>query len=377
MLVCLWGAAAEKVFPSKFDRNWRCPNFVEKIPEGYSRSLDNLNDVFVNSSLATLVPGTWLWNNSAVILVKRTKDGTPFFKYYGNGHENFAIETWSSSKVFSAMNGAGRLNEECRGTCAHPGLSQSTTGDYGKTFLGDLVTIIVTYDYTHPPYTSNGLGGWFEMVGTRDRAVRLIQDWMQRPNETLGANYGLEPPLDLQFTFQPGNCTIVPDSPHNGDHSNTLSALTAAELLKRAACVRELPEAQHFPNTTWWDSRTLLYGAVNSTLFPGRIWGGMSAISDDLLREGLNMTLIEQRSNGTWRTFGKDGGGYSYIRLAGEAIYNGYACYPSLENPEESVEYFVSTRVSIPGDTHAVRAYTNIRVAMEALNKAIFELRLK
>jgi hypothetical protein len=361
-------SAETKPFPSNDNAEWRCPIRFDTIPPDYKPSPEMLEDAVVNTTLNDLVPMARLLNNSAVILVKRDAHGQPRFKYFGNTAHNEAWETWSSSKVFSAMNGAGHIGTSC-GPAS--GLFNWTTGTYGKTPLGDLVTIIVSYDTTHPPYSSNALGGWFEMVGGRDRALALVQDWLGRRNESLGANYGATPPSDLKFTFEPAGCNIFADTPDNDNFSNTLSTLTMAELVKRIVTARELPHLR-FPNTTWDDSRTLLYGERPSVLFPGRRWGGMSNNSDDFLRLGVNMTRVEEKSHGMWRTFSKDGWGYSYIRNAGEAIFNGYACYPDTDG-DGGVEYFVSARVSVPGEFNwAVdQAGKNIQAAMTSLNEAI------
>lgn len=255
---------------------------------------------------------------------------------------------------------------------------QSTNGAYGVTPLGDLATIIVTYTTAFPRYSSNALGGWFEMVGGRQRARHLLSRWMNRANETLGADYGEMPPPDLKFKFQPGACSVVPDTAANDGNSNTLSALTAAELVKRIVLPRELPAAQVFPNTTWRDSQTLLYGAAPSIMFPKSKWGGMSANSLDMIREGIDMAAMNRRSRGMYRTFSKDGWGYSSIRDAGEFLYNGYACYPdySANNTVGGVEYVVSARVSVPLDTGVVVATARMREAMAALNAAILTGRL-
>ena len=391
--------AQTKPYPSNFSRHWMCPNYVTKMPTDYLPSIPFLNDVPVQNTLAQIVPEVSNISNAAVILVKRLPGGAPRFKYFGNGHQNFAIETWSCSKIFSAMNGAGHMGSVCPGEKPKKhyqdrhhradastkaagfsgGLAQSTQGDYGATPLGDLVTIIVTYDTTHPPYSSNALGGWFEMLGGRARALHLVQNWMNRSDESLGANYGNSPPTDLQFSdFVPSGCAIVPDTPDNGDYSNTLSALTMAEFVKRIVMARELP-GEAFPNTTWNDSVVLLYGAEQSKLFPGMKWGGMSANSDDYLRIGINITEADVRSDGQYRTFSKDGAGYSYIRDAAEVTFNGYACYPSLNHPEEGVEYFISTRLSIPGeDSPALieKVFTTMRSVVGKINEAIYSGRL-
>ena len=359
-------------YPSNFSRQWQCPNYcIGKLPADYLPSDRNLNAVPVTATLSDLVPAVQNISNAAVILVKRLPDGTPRFKYFGNGHENFPVETWSCSKIFSAMNGAGHMGIVCG---VRNGLDQSTTGLYGLTPLGDLVTLMVTDDAEYPAYSGNSLGGWFEVLGGRHRAVKLIQGWMNRSAESLGGNYGATPPSDLNFTdFQPSGCSVVPDTSQT-DISNTLSALTMAELVKRVVMARELP-AEVFPNTSWSDSEVLLYGAADSMLFPGLKWGGMSANTPNYLLLGINATEADQRSHGQYRTFSKNGGGYSYIRNAMEVTYNGYACYPSAVDPEEGVEYFISIRVSIPGEFSAELeqlAFKRTHEAMRGINAAIY-----
>ena len=98
----------------------------------------------------------------------------------------------------------------------------------------------------------------------------------------------------------------------------------------------------------------------------------MSANDEDMLRYGVNITDAEDRSHGTYRTFSKDGSGYSFVRYAGEVLFNGYACYPSVATPEEGVEYFISTRVSIPKDTTVTEAMKIMTAGMASVNEAIY-----
>ena len=344
-----------------FARTWP----LAQIPSDYLPPQADVNTVPIHR-IGPLVPESGNFTNVAVILVKRDATGTPYFKYFGNGAQGKRAETWSSSKVFAVMNGAGRLGAKCGPSSA--GLWQSTQGKYGATPLGDLATIIVTYSTAFPPYSSNGLGGWFEMLGTRERARHPVKSWLMRPNETYGANYGAAPPSDLAFTFQPGNCSVVPDSAANGGNANHLSALTMAEMVKRAVLARELPQKQQWPGTIWEDAQNLLYGANRSTFFPGLTWGGMSANADDQLRLGLDMAEIERRSSGKWRTFSKDGCGNA------DYLINGYACYSDASNPANGVEYVVSARVSA---STLMPAGRSIRQGMTAINKAIYNQILK
>lgn len=80
-----------------------------------------------------------------------------FYKYITNGKPQVPLETWSSSKIFSAANGGfpnqfrilanllltigGNLEDKC-----HLGMNANTQGNQGKTPLGDLMTIICSYD---------------------------------------------------------------------------------------------------------------------------------------------------------------------------------------------------------------------------------------
>ena len=91
-----------KTYPSDTDRSFMCPSRVGRMPPGYFPSIDDLNNVFVNHSLDAVVPAVANFSDLALILIKRHASGAPWFKYYGR-HEDFAVETWSSSKIFSAM----------------------------------------------------------------------------------------------------------------------------------------------------------------------------------------------------------------------------------------------------------------------------------
>lgn len=369
-----------KLFPSNTDKEFMCPPNLAagaSPPPGYAPSNWNPQAVYVNHSLLEIVPDAASLNNVAVILIKRDTSNNAFFKYFGNGHENFAIETWSSSKIFEAMFAAGSLKmASCQTKNATRGLTQTTQGQFSPvTPLGDLISIIVSYATDYLPYCSNALAGFFSMLANRTRARTLVQTWWLNggPNVSLGANYGATPPSDLKFTsFRPGRCEVQPSSYDNDGFSNTLSALLAAEMVKRIYLARELPPPQRFPNgTDWNDARTALYGADRSVLFPGLHWGGMSCNSEDGTRWGVDMAKIEARSNGSWRVFSKDGAGYSGIRLAGEVLQNGAACYSDVNNAGNGVEYIISSRVSVPGDTQLTEASARMVRGMSAINQAI------
>jgi hypothetical protein len=138
--------------------------------------------------------------NACVILTKRvrmTGDSAAetgsvqlFNKYFcaGEASSNGVYETWSSSKIFAMANAAGHLrtNESCC-TQSTFGMDSSTTGKSGKIPLGDLATIICSYDHT-AGYSSNSLSSYFHDLGFRDRIHNLVSsgDWLGLQNLTLG-----------------------------------------------------------------------------------------------------------------------------------------------------------------------------------------------
>ena len=101
-----------------------------------------------------------------LILLNRTPAGAVYYKYLGHD-QDIAYETWSSSKIFAMANAAGwdyyrtipskekyffsysYLRETCNVGC---GLEVSTQGSNGETPLGDLATIVCSYDETQVIY---------------------------------------------------------------------------------------------------------------------------------------------------------------------------------------------------------------------------------
>ena len=122
-------------------------------------------------------------------------------------------------------NAAGHLrtNETaCGSGDAHNhkfGMDGTVRGKHGVTQLGDLATVICSYDTT-AGYSSNSLSSYFHDLGWRGRVNGLVQDWLlvgqnatssatssaAKVNggddvlpQTLGGNYGEATPSDLTF----------------------------------------------------------------------------------------------------------------------------------------------------------------------------------
>ena len=155
---------------------------------------------------------------------------------------------------------------------------QPYAGKDGQIPLGDLITVICSYDET-AEYTSNALSSYFHDLGWRQRLNdRVLHEWLGvSENETLGGNYGEDTPSDLSFTLhakqgdEDYNCEMDKD-PHPIIYSNHITALTAAELVRRLILHRELPLEMRFPDVEWDDILQLLYGAGKETArFPGTI----------------------------------------------------------------------------------------------------------
>lgn len=157
-------------------------------------------------------------------------------------------ETWSSSKIFAMSNAAGKLRTECASAGVDGAVDGTIwfdvmisffiaynhthrVGKYGGTPLGDLATVVCSYDST-AGYSSNSLSSYFHDLGWRDRMLSLVAgDWLGRSGESLGGNYGEASPSDLDFVVycSDGNeCVAAKDQ--SSPYTNTLSVCCPALL---------------------------------------------------------------------------------------------------------------------------------------------------
>ena len=334
----------------------------------------------------------------AMILIRRVESKL-YYRYLGNSNCEEAAETWSSSKVFCESASAQRLRSE---TCTHKsGLNSFADGKHGPTPLGDLSTIIASYDRT-AGYTSNSLAAYFGVtLAGRQRLSTLVDSWLNSSQkETLGGHYGEEPPSDLanasmRFSPDPAHqnwCNV--EAAHVEPYvSNHLSPLTAAEWLRRLVLHRET--RHQLPGVEWSDVKNILYGATNSTLFgPTLLAGGMTVSTDLFVQSGVpNMTEMQHRNDGAWRIFSKLGAGYSTSRGKGEILTNAYACLPVLQKnsrdahttphqddhhsiADRGVEFVLSARASVTGDTGLVEAERVLQEGVSCVTRAAYEGKL-
>ncbi len=164
---------------------------------------------------------------------------------------------YCSSKIFAMANAAGHLrsNESTCSTLKY-GVDGSVSSKHGVTPLGDLATVVCSYDHT-AGYTSNSLSSYFHDLGWRDRINGLVSgDWLGATGQTLGGNYGEASPSDLTLTVTESDtiasCKADKD-PWPTKRDNTISALSAVEMTRRIAQHREVREDLRFPGNTWAD----------------------------------------------------------------------------------------------------------------------------
>jgi hypothetical protein len=248
-----------KKFPGDFSRHWACPISVSATPpavDGYVSDKDFTTDngyqymEKLPVDTTSLSPFVTNGVNLCLVVTRRVGGKVPslYNKYFcaDESSKTQAFETWSSSKIFAMANAAGHLrtNEtNCRKGPVGPGLDCSVTeSKHGKIPLGDLSTIICSYDHT-AGYSSNALSSYFHDIGWRDDANALVNEWLGSVGgaaaQTLGGNYGEATPSDLGFTISPPrddenrfDCPVDKD-PWPTVHSNTISVLSSAEMARR------------------------------------------------------------------------------------------------------------------------------------------------
>lgn len=315
-----------KRLPSNRDRDFICPVISSaedsRSLEGYTRASRDGAEISFDQSLAALFPAE---ASVTVILIKRV-DGVPYYRYLSNGRHDEVVQTWSSSKFLGILNASESIRYHSEGAIGLDAL-------IGDVPLGDLVSIVHSYDERE--YTSNGLMYWFHDVGGRSFANQLIHDrWLNRPEEEIfGANYGAKAP-PLGFTFNNQNELTV-DVPQDQGwiKTNLLSTHTLAEALKRLVMYREDPTTR-LEYSTWDDIKVLLYGSESSKRYDQQTPQGMESDPSVYAQEAVNISMIDDNTQGQWRIFSKLGLGFS---RGGEIVHTDYACLPVFNEEGETI----------------------------------------
>lgn len=202
----------------------------------------------------------------------------------------------------------------------------------------------------------------------------------------------MAPPQDLSYTFtdQGRSCSIDPD---NGPItlSNSISMFTASELTRykniyfmkmkpylgsRLALHRDISPERQFPGLVWPDVADELYGAENSSFFPGLKWGGMMSDISIFIQSALDMNGVEERSEGHWRIFQKLGDGWSDSSKTAEINLNSYSCLPVMKNGSpvvnEGVEFVLSAKAIAPSDPHLTKVDALMAKAIGKVVQSIY-----
>ena len=411
-----------KLFPSnshsQSQREWKCPiPSIDSTPAGFQPEVD-FNEINVDTSTLSGIistpqsilqqPNLAADLNLCMVITKRvasksqldsdsnTNSPSVVNKYlcYGEHSKVEPYETWSSSKIYALANAAGKLHSignetQCSNshwkygidslattTTATTTTSMNTNTNTNKNTvpLGDLATIICSYDHTQN-YTSNSLASYFHDIGWRQRIHdEVIHQWLLGGGSgggsslSLGGNYGEASPSSLTFQLQQQqeNCVVDPD-PNLVIYSNTLTALAAVELTRRLVLHRDLPLAMQYPSVEWNDIQQILYGSgKESLLFNEQLWGGMTADTAIFLQTALQNANVlndgyKNKNDDQWRIFSKLGAGWSTSRNRGEIITSGYACI-------NGIEVTIHARGSVDNDTALLQAQ---KVVKHAVDQAI------
>lgn len=272
-----------KQFPSVYDRNdWACPTrFTQEQVENNGFKLNGLlntdnvdveilGDIVTNGAdVCVIVSKRVLTEENDTGNFISNSNAQLYNKYFCAG--NYSIddyyETWSSSKIFAVSNAASHLQAN-ESTCENLlSLNSDTTGKHGRTPLGDLISIICSYDTT-AAYSSNSLSSYFHDIGFRSDLYNLIHSgWLYESDDnvfnaqsqSLGGNYGEQTPDDLSFALSTDDYTCTADKdPWEQTFDNSISALSAVEMTRRIVQHREIPDSMKYPGMTWEDVKVCL-----------------------------------------------------------------------------------------------------------------------
>lgn len=368
-------ALGKKVFPSKSSRDSTCSTNITDSTgwkaDQITTTIAELNGKFVNSPWLNDLTSSTSPNkvNLAVILVRRDASGSPKFKYYGNGAHQTPFEPWSSTKIFAAAAGAAGVRELTNGSLGLDGIVQSKSIP-----LGDLVTIICSYDTTQG-LSSNGAAKYMASLGS-STLEQISTSFLGRDAKTSGlclsGSYGEVIPSTLGYTLckAGGACCLGKTTP-NSCSSNSLSAVANSELLRRLVMGSKLLKGNQFPRLAEADRLAILYGSATGSVFPKQKWGGMTADTSIYFQQGLNMSDVELRSGGNWRIFSKLGAGISGSRQKAEIVENIYACLPGMGPTNQGVEVIISARSSVSSSSGLQTAENQMKDAIKQTIKHI------
>jgi len=90
------------------------------------------------------------------------------------------------------------------------------------------------------------------------------------------------------------------------------------------------------------------------------------------VQAALDMTQVDEESNGQWRIYSKRGAGVANLNR-GDIVNNAYACIPIAITSYDGVEFTLSVRGSISFDISLVKTQGQVRGAVEEVVQAIMK----
>ena len=282
------------------------------------------------------------------------------YHYFSNGTAFYPIENWSATKIQAAFLAGLKLREASHGRV---GLDSTVAGKS----LAQLITGIARHSH-------NDSAAWFKTIMGAQAMTNFLNDWLLKSKVDYVSNkptieeiflgrYGVQP-LDLGgvqtiFRGQDGQSVrIRRDLTFPGD--NTLSPLSMVESWKRVFAHEMEPTTRPKLNGAELkeaDLRTLFYGHNDSERFAsaGMLLGGTKT---KIVKAMGGKELLDAKTGGKWRIFGKTGSGFSYIRKRHEAAFLGAVCFPAAEGGLQQTRafvFFVNIQAKNPSRRYEIR----------------------
>ncbi len=282
------------------------------------------------------------------------------YHYFSNGTAFHPIENWSATKIQAAFLAGLKLRHASNG---HVGLDSTVAGQ----LLAQLITGIASHSH-------NDSAAWFKTIMGARAMTNYLNDWLLKSNldyfsrkPTIGeiflGRYGV-PPLDLGgvrtlFRGQDGQSVeIRRDLVFPGD--NTLSPLSMVESWKRIFAHEIDPTTKPKLNGAELreaDLRSLFYGhpGRQHSALAGMLLGGTKK---KIVKAMGGKELLDAKTGGKWRIFGKTGSGFSYIRKRHEAAFLGAVCFPAAEGGLQQTRafvFFVNIQANNPSRRYEIR----------------------
>ncbi len=302
------------------------------------------------------------------------------YRYLANANtEDQLYEPWSSSKIMAFTAAVAKAREQGVGAMSKA----------GETHLADLITSINSYaPFGQADGNSNAIATYLLNITGRDRATALFHDdWLKLANAKVrfrGA-YEVElfkPATPYWYSLNSDNKASMPELEKNSDDpgyqsyrceecgltgNKPMTTLAQAEWLKRLAS-HERDKLTRQPGLEAEDIQVLFYGTghTDTDHQVGGMMQGISTMLQHALADAISgksgsdpKTVLDQATNGQWRTWQKIGWGPSGTRGTGENVVLAHVCLPDYQGGRE---FTVAAQASYPGDEDIMVNYAGMKI---------------